>query len=246
MGRIEFIKDNFLGMSYLNQIQVIEYLKESSKECGPKRISREFDKAFEDYLEKLKSLLEFKEEYPKFNSDKRRLTRKILLENFRDLDFDHHYIYSDEEIKNRYYYSGDYYKEGEKYFDAKPISEDVVKDFLTEYSNLSIPQKKEFIEDMTFYYNRVNYFLKLPYPDKMIESYKPIIQNILGDDLIEYYDKLYKTEQIILILRLVDEFRWFKNDTDYYKRKNQNVKENPQIIRILKKEIIEYCQDRFS
>ena len=48
MKRIEFMQDNFLGMSYLDQIKVIEYLKESSKECGPKRISREFDDAFDD------------------------------------------------------------------------------------------------------------------------------------------------------------------------------------------------------
>ena len=246
MKRIEFIQDNFLGMSYCVQIKVIEYLKESSKEYGPKRISREFNDVFDDYLKKLKLLLELKEVYPEFNSDKRRLTRKILLENFRDLDFAHHHSYSDENIKNRHYYSGDYYGEGEKYFDAQQVSEEEVKEFSIEYSNLSISQKRKFIEDMTFYYNRVNYFLKLPYPDKMIEAYKPIIQNLLGDDLMEYYNKLYKTEQIELILSLVNEFKWFKYDENNYRYKLNAVKENPIIIRKLKKETIDYCQRYFA
>lgn len=141
MKKIELIQDNFLGMPYSNQIQVIEYLKESASECCKKRISREFSAVFDDYLEKLKLLYEFKASYPKFNSDKRRLFRKILLENFRDLDLEHHYRYSDEFVKNNRYYSGDYYEEGKKYFDAQQVDEKDVKEFLTEYNNLSISKK---------------------------------------------------------------------------------------------------------
>lgn len=246
MKKIEFIKDNFLGMSYSNQIKVIEYLKESASECCKKRISKEFSDVFDDYLEKLKLLYEFKEIYPQFNSDKRRVIRKILLENFRDLDLEHHYRYSDDFIKNSRYYSGDYYEEGKKYFDAQQLSEEDIKDFLTEYNNLSISKKIEFIEDMIFYYHRVNRFLDLPYPDKMIESYQLIIQDILGKDLMEYYNKLYKSEQLELILRLVNEYKWFKNDKDSYEYKLSTTKENSIMIRALKKETIEYCKEHFN
>ena len=33
-------------------------------------------------------------------------------QNFRNLDLEHHYRYSDEFVKNNRYYSGDYYEEG--------------------------------------------------------------------------------------------------------------------------------------
>ena len=246
MKKIEFIQDNFLGMPYSNQIQVIEYLKESTSECCKKRISKEFSDVFDDYLEKLKLLYEFKEVYPQFNSDKRRLIRKILLENFRNLDLEHHYRYSDEFVKNNRYYSGDYYEEGKKYFDAQEVDEKDIKDFLIEYNNLSRTEKTEFIEDMIFYYRRVNHFLDLPYPDKMIETYQPIIEDILGKDLIEYYNKLYKVEKLELILSLINEYKWFKNDEDYYNYKLNTTKENPIIIRTLKKETIESCKKIFS
>lgn len=246
MKKIEFIQDNFLGMPYSNQIQVIEYLKESASECCKKRISKEFSDVFDDYLEKLKLLYEFKEVYPQFNSDKRRLIRKILLENFRNLDLEHHYRYSDEFVKNNRYYSGDYYEEGKKYFDAQQVDEKDIKDFLIEYNNLSRAEKTEFIEDMIFYYRRVNRFLDLPYPDKMIETYQPIIEDILGKDLMEYYNKLYKAEQLELILSLANEYKWLKNDKDSYEYKLNTTKENPIIIRTLKKETIECCKKLFS
>ena len=81
MKRIEFIQDNFLGMSYSNQIQVIEYLKEFASECGKKRISIEFSDVFDDYLEKLNLLRSVRKDLLKaFDVYKTNVSFGILLQ----------------------------------------------------------------------------------------------------------------------------------------------------------------------
>ena len=97
---------------------------------------------------------------------------------------------------------------------------------------------------MIFLYNRINK-LSLPVPDNMIDDYRPIIQSIIGDELMEYYNCLYNEEKMQLILELVNEFKWFKIDANYYNSDLKTLKENPKIIRVLKKETIDYCQNRF-
>lgn len=94
-------------MPYSNQIQVIEYLKESASEYCKKQ-----------------SLL--------FG---RLLWRR----------------------KEIFWFTTGWWKRYKRFFN-----------FLIEYNNLSRTEKTEFIEDMIFYYRRVNRFLDLPYPDKMI------------------------------------------------------------------------------
>lgn len=56
---------------------------------GTNRVAREYNETFGDYLEKLKLLLSFKEEYKDFNSNKRRLTRKIVLDELKDAAQEH-------------------------------------------------------------------------------------------------------------------------------------------------------------
>lgn len=80
----------------------------------------------------------------------------------------------------------------------------------------------------------------------MIKSYQTIIQDILGKDLMEYYNKLYKAEQLKLVLSLINEYKWFKNDKVIMNIKLNTTKENPIIIRTLKKETIESCKKLFS
>lgn len=245
MDRIEFIKNNFLGISYHEQQQILEYLIAFLKTSKMKKMSKEFDDIFTNYLNKIKLLLEFKESYKKFNSDKRRLTRKILLEELKESAYNHHIDYSDERVKQHFCYSGEYYGEHKKYFEVKPVSSDEVQKFLIDYSNLNMDEKCDFIKDMMFYYNRINQ-LSLPSPNNMLDEYRPIIQSIIGDELMQYYNCLYTEEQMLLILKVVDEFKWFKYDADYYNRKLKTVKENPKIIRLLKEQTIDYCQRNFS
>ena len=190
-------------------------------------------------------LLGFKESYKEFNSNKRRLTRKILLDELKKIVVDNHHIdNSEERVKQRFNYFSEYYGEDKIYFEAKHVSSDIIQKFLIDYSNLDIDKKYDFINDMLFYYKRINE-LSLPFPNKMLDDYKPIIKNLIGDDLMEYYNRLYKEEQMQLILNLINEFKWFKFDTDYYNRKFKEVKENPKIIRTLKKETIDCCQRTF-
>lgn len=241
MERIEFVEENFLGMSYTDQIKVIEYLMTFLKENKVRKLSREFDNTFEDYLEKLKSLLSFKEEYQKFNSDKRRLSRKIIFEKLKDMAFEHRMYYSDEGVKESFIYSSESYGEYKRYFHAKQVSSEEVQAFFNDFTNLPDRTKTEFINDMIFAYSRINR-LELPYPNVMIEEYESIIQDLLGEELVPYYEKLFAQEKIELILELVTEFRLFKNDEDYYNYKLHTTKENSKMIRLLKKETIHSCQ----
>lgn len=245
MERIEFIKDNFLGISYYEQEQILEYLMTFLNQSKMKRLSKNFSDIFSEYLNKIKLLREFKESYKEFNSDKRRLTRKILLEELKEAVFNHHIDYSEERIKQYFYYSSEYYGEYKKYFEAKSVSSDDVKNFLIDYSSLSVEEKYNFIEDMIFTYTRINK-LSLPYSNKMLDDYRPIIQSIIGDELIKYYNCLYPEEQMQLILKITDEFKWCKQDVDYYNSMLKSIKENPKIVRLLKEETINCCRREFS
>lgn len=245
MKQIEFIEENFLGMSYTDQIKVIEYLMSFLRDNKIRKLTREFDNTFEDYLEKLKSLLSFKVKYQEFNSDKRRLFRKIVLEKLQAIAFEHRLYYSDEGVRERFIYTSEYYGEYKRYFEAKQITCEEVQNILTDFSNLTSKAKIEFINEMIFAYSRINR-LKLPYPEPMLNEYKSIIQNLLGEELMIYYDKLFTKEKMELILELVTEFRLFNHDEDYYNYKLNTTKENPQIIRLLKRETINRCQETFS
>lgn len=245
MERIEFIKDNFLGISYSNQEQILEYLMAFLNQSKKKKLSKDFSDNFSEYLNKIKLLREFKEAYKEFNSDKRRLTRKILLEKLKEVVYNHHIDYSEERIKQHFYYSSEYYGEYKKYFEAESVSSNDVKNFLIDYSSLNFEEKCNFIEDMIFTYTRINQ-LSLPSFNKTLDDYRPIIQSIIGDELIKYYNCLYPEEQMQLILKLTDEFKWYKQDIDYYNSKLKPIKENPKIIRLLKEETINCCQKNFS
>lgn len=245
MDTVEFIEDNFLGMSYKDQQLVLEYLMLSLKENRMRKLSRDFNDKFICYLEKLQSLFEFRDSYKDFNSDKRRLTRKIVLDELIETIESLRFYYSDDEIKRSFCFSSEYYGEYKKYFEVKPVSSEVVQKFLIDYSNLDMAKKCDFIKDMIFYYDRINH-LSLPFPNNMLEDYRPIIQSLIGDELMEYYNLLYKEEQMRLIVRVAKEFLWFKRDNDYYNWKFSTVKEDPKIIRTLKKEAMSWCQHSLS
>lgn len=242
MSKREYILDNFLGMSYQAQVNMIEYLDTSIREWGTNRVIREFSETFSDYQEKLRLLLEFKDAYPEFNSDRRRLTRKKALDELKESAFEHHISNSDERVKGQFIFSGRYYNEAKRYYETRPVSPEEVQEFLTEYEQLSTKAKREFIEELIFAYQRINH-LELPNPETMLEEYKPIILSIIGKELMPYYNKLYKEEQLRLILNIVEDYRWFKIDEDYYNRKVNRLKDRPKVIRLTKQETLKCCKD---
>lgn len=245
MRKRDNILENFLGMSYTNQIKVIEHLMTSVNIWGTNRVVREYNETFGDYLEKLKLLLSFKEEYNDFNSDKRRLTRKIVLDELKDAAQEHKMYYSEDAVRSQFAYSSEYYGETKRYFEAKLVSTEEVNEFIEEYDSLNINQKRDFIEDMIFAYQRINH-LPLPNSSEMLDNYKQIIQSLLGEELMIYYDKLFPVEKMRIILRVINEFKWFKIDEDYYNYKYKSVKENPKIIRLTKKETLSYCKSELA
>lgn len=179
--------------------------------------------------------------YPTYNSDKRRLTRRKTFEELKDAVEEHHISNCDERVIQQFAYSGEYYEETKRYFRPEPVTQEQIADFKTEYESLSINMKRDFIEDMLYAYQRINH-LALPNQTSMIEAYKPIMLNILGEDLMPYYNKLYPSEQMNLIVRILDNYRWLKEDEEYYNTKVQRLKEKPKEIRLLKHQTLSACE----
>lgn len=183
--------------------------------------------------------------YPTYNSDKRRLTRRKTFEELKDASEEHHISNCDERVIQQFTYSEEYYKETKRYFRPEPVTQEQITDFKTEYESLSINMKRDFIEDMLYAYQRINH-LALPNQTSMIEAYKPIMLNILGEDLMPYYNKLYPSEQMNLIVRILDDYRWLKEDEEYYNIKVQRLKEKPKEIRLLKHQTLSACESNLS
>ena len=183
--------------------------------------------------------------YPTYNSDKRRLTRRKTFEELKDAAEEHHISNCDERVIQQFAYSEEYYKETKRYFRPEPVTQEQIADFKTEYESLSINMKRDFIEDMLYAYQRINH-LALPNQTSMIEAYKPIMLNILGEDLMPYYNKLYPSEQMNLIVRILDNYRWLKEDEEYYNTKVQRLKEKPKEIRLLKHQTLSACESNLS
>ena len=183
--------------------------------------------------------------YPTYNSNKRRLTRRKTFEELKDAAEEHHISNCDERVIQQFAYSEEYYKETKRYFRPEPVTKEQITDFKTEYESLSINMKRDFIEDMLYAYQRINH-LALPNQTSMIEAYKPIMLNILGEDLMPYYNKLYPSEQIRLIVRILDNYRWLKEDEEYYNIKVQRLKEKPKEIRLLKHQTLSACESNLS
>ena len=183
--------------------------------------------------------------YPTYNSDKRRLTRRKTFEELKDAAEEHHISNCDERVIQQFAYSEEYYKETKRYFRPEPVTQEQITNFKTEYESLSINMKRDFIEDMLYAYQRINH-LALPNETSMIEAYKPIMLNILGEDLMPYYNKLYPSEQMNLIVRILDNYRWLKEDEEYYNTKVQRLKEKPKEIRLLKHQTLSACERNLS
>ena len=251
METIEFVKNNFLGMSYENQRIILETWMNFLNESKIKKISKKFNESFLRYLEKIDNLLLFKELYKSFNSDKKRLTRKIVLDELIKQVDNHHIDNSDKRIIEHFLYSSEEVtdlckiEEYKRYFKPQAVSEELVQKFLIDYSNLSTDDKCNLIEETSLYYDRLSEF-SLPCSYNMLLDYRPIIQNIIGDDLIEYYDHLYSEEKIELIISVVTFFKKFEYDNDYYNEMILETKKDPKIIRNLKKEAISSCHYSFK
>ena len=183
--------------------------------------------------------------YPTYNSDKRRLTRRKNFEELKDAAEEHHISNCDERVIQQFAYSEEYYKETKRYFRPESVTQQQIADFKTEYESLSINMKRDFIEDMLYAYQRINH-LALPNQTSMLEAYKPIMLNILGEDLMSYYNKLYPSEQMSLIVRILDNYRWLKDDEEYYNIKVRNLKEKPNKIRLLKHQTLSACESNLS
>ena len=241
MSKREYILENFIGIQHNEQISLIDYLEKSVKECGTNRMVREFKNTFGRYQEKLELLLGFMKAYPTYNSAKRRLTRKKTFEELKDAAENHHISHCDESVIGQFAYSGEYYGETKRYFRSEAVTKEQIEDFKKEYEALSINKKREFIKDMIYAYQRINR-LALPNQTPMLEAYKPIMLNILGEDLMAYYDKLYPTEQMDLIVRILDDYRWLKEDEEYYNLKLKKLSETPKVLRKLKQQAIMECR----
>lgn len=246
METIEFIKNNFLGMAHEEQKMLLNMFMSTLSENKTKKILRVFNGTFLDYLQKINDLSSFKEQYQNFNSDKRRLTRKMVFDELINQVGNHHFDNSDESRSSHFLYLFDYDKEEyTRYFKPKSVSLEEVKNFVLSYSNLNINSKLNLIEEISSYYKRLYYF-SLPVPENTLQEYKGIIKDLIGDDLIEYYDCLYSEEKMRLIINLIHNFKMFEYDEDYYHRMNSEMKKDPKIIRKLKRKATDYCYSKLN
>lgn len=245
MDNRELVLNNFLGLDLKLQQKIIKLLLSVFDERKNKKLAREFDDKFSEYYIKLERLIAFKDEYDKFNSNKRRLMRKIMLNEFEDIVYFHHHDYSEENTFQRFRYfspevlSFDREKENNRYFNPQVLSEDIVEDFIKKFNNLSIFDKFEFIEDMCFNYSRLAFF-NMPVSKRIVVEYRDLIKMVLGDDLITYFDKLYPEEQMECILKSLSNLERY----DSKEVINKNV-EDLQIGKI-KRKVINECENKFS
>lgn len=49
-----------------------------------------------------------------------------------------------------------------------------------------------------------------------------------------------------IIAGITDDFKWFKQNKDYYNYKFKTVKENPKLIRLVKQQTLTACQSEFN
>lgn len=246
MAILEKIMDNFFGASYSDQKEIYSTMINSLDEPKFKHQRKDLNSTFAEYFETLENLLSFEELYKSFNSDKRRITRKFAIKALIEQAEWHHTDHSESNRGHYFIYSSEGFTKDDKireylrYFKPQSISEEEVREFLATYASMDLESKSEFVEDMTFSYDRLNYF-KLPCNSNILKHYKSIIQSMIGDDLMLYYDNLYPEEQIRLIIEVVNKAKKL-NTEEFVSRMKAEMANKPKYIRNLKKEAKYYCQ----
>ena len=246
MTILEKIIDNFFGASYSAQKEIYNTMINSLDEPKFKHQRKDLNSTFAEYFETLENLLSFEELYKSFNSDKRRITRRFAIKALIEKAEWHHTDHSESNRERYFLYSSEGFTRSDKireclrYFKPQSISQEEVQEFLSTYANMDLESKSEFVEDMIFCYDRLHYF-NLPFNSNMLKQYKSIIQSMIGDDLMLYYDNLYPEEQISLIIEVVSKAKKL-NTEEYVRRMKAEMANNPKYIRNLKKEAIYYCQ----
>jgi len=232
METIEFVKNNFLGMSHENQKIVLNTLLNTLNENKMEKLLKKFNINFDYYYQKINKLLLFKESYKNFNDDERTLAKyKALKELKQQIDNHDTVDYSEEKLGQQFLYLHRKIEKYISYFRPKIVSLEMVHKFLTEYSKLTIDNKCKLIEEMILYYDDLN-FSTLPAPKNILKEYRPIIQNMIGDKHIECYDYLFPEEQIRLIMEVVDYFEMFKYDNEYYNKMIMEVRDDSKVRKI--------------
>lgn len=233
-------------MTHEDQKMLLNMFMSTLNENKTKKISKAFNDTFSDYLQKINDLSYFKEQYQNFNSDKRRLTRKITFDELINQVDNHRIDNSDESRSSYFLYLFNYNQEEYiRYFKPKSVSLEEVKNFVLSYSNLNINSKLDLIEEISSYYKKLYYF-SLPVPENTLQEYKGIIKDLMGDDLINYYDCLYSEEKMRLIINLIDNFKMFEYDEYYYLQMNSEIKKDPKIIRKLKRKATDRCYSKLN
>lgn len=232
METIEFVKNNFLGMSHENQKIVLNTLLNTLNENKMEKLLKKFNINFDDYYQRINKLLLFKESYKNFNDDERTLAKyKALKELKQQIDNHDTVDYSEEKLGQQFLYLNRKIEKYISYFWPESVSLEMVHKFLIEYSKLTIDNKCKLIEEMILYYDDLN-FSALPAPQNILKEYRPIIQNMIGDKHIGYYDYLFPEEQIRLIMEVIDYFEMFKYDNEYYNKMIMEVRDDSKVRKI--------------
>lgn len=244
MTILDKISENLLGLSFDNQIELLQIIHETINELQDKDLENFFKMIFLPHQEKLTMLLEFKDNYQRHNSDLRRIIRKTALTNIIDVISYHHIDNSEEREKGHFLYTSEeltsYNRtlEYKRFFMPTEIEESEYEYFKYYYSKLTPSQKKQFIQSMLEKYNRLrNYVFSLAGYKKMNEEYRPLITSIIGEDMMQYYDQLFPKEQFNLIRKTVDDTAYILEENEYYTSLLVESKNNPTLIRQLKKRV---------
>ncbi len=252
MTILEKVYYNLLGASYENQKKIINTLINSLCEGKGKKVSRELRDLFDGYFESVDDLLNFKNLYQTFNSTQKRVSRRFTLKELMESVKDHHINNSDLRITQYFIYSSeeitDFAKKQEymSFFKPQRVLDEEVKEFLTAYESLDEEKKVDYVDDITILYDRIRYFaffrsIRVPIENSLLDQYRPIIESLIGIDMMTYYDSLYPKEQLSLIDNIVRMCHSL-SDKEYLARKKEEMNGDPEYIRKLKKEAKSTCQ----
>ena len=223
---------NLFGMSIEKQIELIEEIKNSMKTNN--KTNRIFNKMFDNYYSKIKLLEKNKELYNQLNSNQRRLLRLKTLKNLEEKAEDHSKDNSDINRQRAYiyrysseYYIGYYVDEFNSYFHPKKISNKDSNNYINKFKNMSINEKYNMIKEYIYQYTNLDdfFYWDIPNPNELINEYNPIILNIIGQELFEYYQKLHNREKISIITEIANMIE----EIESYDKKSLNIKDKDAV-----------------
>ena len=201
----KYLINNYFGMSIENQVRLMDEIMNTTHSNNKTR--KKFYKVFGGYYEKISYLLKQQKLYNTLNSNQRRTLRLKTIEHLGEKvqDYPTSDSYENKKIYFAYnygseFYIGEYVNEFNSYFYPQKISDKTAEEYIERIKNLSINDKYEFLNEFFYHYSRFDFFTyTIPNPKELINLYDSVVLNVIGDELFEYYKKMFINERVSFI-----------------------------------------------